>query len=97
MSNMVTKNIKPILKDERGMFFEVINSINIKHVVVTTFHKGAIRGNQFRKNMDLYFFLTTGKIKLVTQSTVDHLRKETIMTQGSLAFIPRGIAFAFYI
>ena len=51
------RQLKPLLEDERGLFFEVLNNITIKHVVVTTFTKNAKRGNQFRKNMDQYFFL----------------------------------------
>ena len=49
---MEAKKIDPILKDDRGLFFEVANKLEIRHIVVTTFNKNSIRGNQFRKNMD---------------------------------------------
>ena len=61
----------PILSDERGLFFEVLNKVNITHVIVTTFTKNAVRGNQFRKTMDQYFFLTSGKLKLITKKPDD--------------------------
>jgi len=48
--------LEPILNDERGLFFEVLNKTEITHIIVTTFTKDAVRGNQFRKNMDQYFF-----------------------------------------
>ena len=48
---METKKIDPILKDDRGLFFEVANKLEIRHIVVTTFNKNSIRGNQFRKNI----------------------------------------------
>ena len=85
--------LKPLLEDERGLFFEVLNNIEIRHVVVTTFTKNAKRGNQFRKNMDQYFFLISGKVKVITQSMGNGNRQETKMSQGSLLYIPRGIAF----
>ena len=85
--------ISPILKDERGLFFEVLNNTEIKHVVVTTFTKNAKRGNQFRKNMDQYFFLASGKVKVVTKLMETNQSKENYMTQGSLLFIPRGLGF----
>ena len=76
------------------MFFEVLNKINISHVIVTTFKKNAIRGNQYRKNMDQYFFLTSGKLKLVTKKPNDSDdKKEMDMIQGTMVFIPKGIAF----
>ncbi|MGQ0376490.1 MAG: hypothetical protein ACT4OW_03175 [Nitrososphaerota archaeon] len=94
MEEIKIEYIKPILKDERGLFFEVINNLLIKHIVVTTFLRGAIRGNQYRKNTDQFFFLTLGKIKLITQSMSDKMRKEVIMIPGSLVYIPREVAFA---
>ena len=85
--------IKRLLEDERGLFFEVLNNIEIKHLVVTTFTKNAKRGNQYRKNMDQYFFLASGKVKVITKSMDTGERKENDMIQGSLLFIPKGIAF----
>ena len=85
--------IKPLLEDERGFFFEVLNNIMIKHVVVTTFTKNAKRGNQFRKKMDQYFFLASGKVKVITKSLETNERKENNLIQGSMLFIPKGIAF----
>jgi len=93
MNSVKANQISPILKDERGLFFEVLNNIEIKHIVVTTFTKNAKRGNQFRKNMDQYFFLASGKVKVITKSMKTNLRKENNMIQGSLLFIPREIAF----
>ena len=93
MSKVSISQINPILKDERGLFFEVSNNNLIKHIVVTTFKKGAVRGNQFRKNMDQYFFLASGKAKVITQSVENGEKQETNLVQGSLLFIPRGIAF----
>ena len=90
---METKKIDPILKDDRGLFFEVANKLEIRHIVVTTFNKNAIRGNQFRKNMDQYFFLISGKAKLVTKSLNNSTKNETQLTQGSLVYIPRNTAF----
>lgn len=85
--------LKPLLEDERGLFFEVLNNIEIRHVVVTTFTKNAKRGNQFRKNMDQYFFLASGKVKVITKSMETSEQKENNMIQGSMLFIPKGIAF----
>lgn len=85
--------LKPLLEDERGLFFEVLNNIEIRHVVVTTFTKNAKRGNQFRKNMDQYFFLASGKVKVITKSMETNEQKENNMIQGSMLFIPKGIAF----
>ena len=93
LNMMETKKIDPILKDDRGLFFEVANKLEIRHIVVTTFNKNAIRGNQFRKNMDQYFFLISGKAKLVTKSLNNSTKNETQLTQGSLAYIPRNTAF----
>ena len=90
---METKKIDPILKDDRGLFFEVANKLEIRHIVVTTFNKNSIRGNQFRKNMDQYFFLISGKAKLITKSLNDSTKNETQLTQGSLSYIPRNTAF----
>jgi len=94
MNNVKIEKIQPILADERGFFFEIINNLDIKHIIVTTFRKNAIRGNQFRSNMDQYFFLISGKTKLVLQSPQNNNKKEIEMTQGSFIFIPRGMAFA---
>ena len=56
--------------------------------------KNAIRGNQYRKNMDQYFFLTSGKLKLITKKPNDSDdKKEMDMIQGTMVFIPKGIAF----
>ncbi len=85
--------LKPLLEDGRGLFFEVLNNVEIRHVVVTTFTKNSKRGNQFRKNMDQYFFLASGKVKVITKSMNTQERKENNMIQGSMLFIPRGIAF----
>ena len=90
---MKVEKIEPILKDDRGLFFEVANKLEIRHIVVTTFNKNSIRGNQFRKNMDQYFFLISGKAKLVTKSLNNSIKNETQLTQGSLAYIPRNTAF----
>ena len=43
--------------------------------------------------MDQYFFLASGKVKVITKSMKTNLRKENNMIQGSLLFIPREIAF----
>ena len=94
MSSVKKYQLNPILSDERGLFFEVLNKINISHVIVTTFKKNAIRGNQYRKNMDQYFFLTSGKLKLITMKPNDSDdKKEMDMIQGTMVFIPKGIAF----
>ena len=93
MEDVKLIQLDPILDDERGLFFEVLNGISVKHIVVTTFTKGAVRGNQFRKKMDQYFFLTSGKAKVITQSLETGERKVTYMKQGSLLFIPKGTAF----
>ena len=90
---MEAKKIEPILKDERGLFFEVVNKLEIRHIVVTTFNKNSIRGNQFRKNMDQYFFLISGKAKLVTKPLDSSTKNETHLIQGSLVYIPRNTAF----
>jgi len=90
---MEAKKIEPILKDERGLFFEVVNKLEIRHIVVTTFNENSVRGNQFRKNMDQYFFLISGKAKLITKSLDSSTKNETHLTQGSLAYIPRNTAF----
>jgi len=86
--------LTPILSDERGLFFEVLNKVNITHVIVTTFTKNAVRGNQFRKTMDQYFFLTSGKLKLITKKpdNPDDCN-EIEMVQGTMVFIPKGYAF----
>ena len=94
MSSVKKYQLNPILSDERGLFFEVLNKINISHVIVTTFKKNAIRGNQYRKNMDQYFFLTSGKLKLITKKPNDSDDKKKMdMIQGTMVFIPKGIAF----
>jgi len=93
MGKIKIEQISPLLQDERGLFFEVSNNSVIKHIVITTFHKGSIRGNQFRKNMDQFFFLTSGKIKLITQSPDGKNRNEVILVQGTLVYIPRNTAF----
>jgi dTDP-4-dehydrorhamnose 3,5-epimerase-like enzyme len=86
--------IEPILSDERGLFFEVLNKIDVRHVIVTTFSKNAVRGNQIRKNMDQYFFLTTGKLKLILLDPENSNDSHEIeMIQGTMVFIPRGYAF----
>ena len=90
---MESKKIDPILKDDRGLFFEVANKLEIRHIVVTTFNKNSIRGNQFRKNMDQYFFLISGKAKLITKSLDNSAKNETQLVQGNLAYIPRNTAF----
>jgi len=94
MSSVKKYQLNPILSDERGLFFEVLNKINISHVIVTTFKKNAIRGNQYRKNMDQYFFLTSGKLKLITKKPNDtDAERQMDMIQGTMVFIPKGIAF----
>ena len=94
MSSVKKYQLNPILSDKRGLFFEVLNKINISHVIVTTFKKNAIRGNQYRKNMNQYFFLTSGKLKLIAKKPNDsNDKKEIEMIQGTMVFIPKGIAF----
>ena len=94
MSSVKKYQLNPILSDERGLFFEVLNKINISHVIVTTFKKNAVRGNQYRKNMDQYFFLTSGKLKLITKNPNDiDDERQMDMIQGTMVFIPKGIAF----
>ena len=94
MSSVKKYQLNPILSDERGLFFEVLNKINISHVIVTTFKKNAIRGNQYRKNMNQYFFLTSGKLKLITKKPDDPDDcNEMEMIQGTMVFIPNGYAF----
>ncbi len=94
MNSVRKYQLDPILSDERGLFFEVLNKIDITHIIVTTFTKDAIRGNQFRKKMDQYFFLTSGKLKLILlnpENSDD--RHEIDMVQGTMVFIPKGYAF----
>jgi dTDP-4-dehydrorhamnose 3,5-epimerase-like enzyme len=44
--------------------------------------------------MDQYFFLTSGKLKLITKKPNDSDdKKEMDMIQGTMVFIPKGIAF----
>ena len=43
--------------------------------------------------MDHYFFLTTGKLRVITKSLEQNDRSETIMSQGSLIYMPRNTAF----
>jgi len=94
MSSVKKYQLNPILSDERGLFFEVLNKISISHVIVTTFKKNAVRGNQYRKNMDQYFFLTSGKLKLITKNPNDiDDERQMDMIQGTMVFIPKGIAF----
>ena len=86
--------LEPILNDDRGLFFEVLNKTEITHIIVTTFTKNAVRGNQFRKNMDQYFFLTSGKLKVILVDPINpDDRHEIEMIQGSMVFIPKGYAF----
>lgn len=94
MNSIKKFELKPILNDERGLFFEVLNKTEITHIIVTTFTKNAVRGNQFRKNMDQYFFLTSGKLKVILVDPVNSDdRHEIQMIQGSMVFIPKGYAF----
>ena len=94
MPSIKKYQLNPILSDERGLFFEVLNNVQIAHVIVTTFKKNAVRGNQYRNKMDQYFFLTSGKLKLITKNPDMSDDKEvTKMTQGTMVFIPKGIAF----
>ena len=94
MNSIKKFELKPILNDERGLFFEVLNKTEITHIIVTTFTKNAVRGNQFRKNMDQYFFLTSGKLKVILVDPVNSDdRHEIEMIQGSMVFIPKGYAF----
>ena len=94
MSSVKKYQLNPILSDERGLFFEVLNKISISLVIVTTFKKNAVRGNQYRKNMDQYFFLTSGKLKLITKNPNDiDDERQMDMIQGTMVFIPKGIAF----
>ena len=46
---MKVEKIEPILKDDRGLFFEVANKLEIKHIVVTTFNKYASKGTGFHR------------------------------------------------
>ena len=94
MNSVRKYQLDPILSDERGLFFEVLNKTDITHIIVTTFTKDAIRGNQFRKKMDQYFFLTSGQLKLILlnpENSDD--RHEIDMVQGTMVFIPKGYAF----
>tara|TARA_Y100000588_G_scaffold87478_1_gene93226 strand:+ start:2984 stop:3427 length:444 start_codon:yes stop_codon:yes gene_type:complete len=94
MNSIKKFELKPILNDQRGLFFEVLNKTEITHIIVTTFTKNAVRGNQFRKNMDQYFFLTSGKLKVILVDPVNSDdRHEIEMIQGSMVFIPKGYAF----
>jgi len=94
MPSIKKYQLNPILSDERGLFFEVLNNIQISHVIVTTFKKNAVRGNQYRNKMDQYFFLTSGKLKLITKNpNMSDGKNVTEMIQGTMVFIPKGIAF----
>lgn len=93
MMSVQVKSIEPILKDDRGSFFEVANDQEIRHIVVTTFTKGAIRGNQFRNNMDQYFFLVSGQVKVITKPIDNGSRQVSTLSSGSLIYIPRKTAF----
>ena len=94
MPSVKKYQLNPILSDERGLFFEVLNKISISHVIITTFKKNAIRGNQYRENMNQYFFLASGKLKLITKKPDgSDDKKEIEMIQGTMVFIPKGIAF----
>ena len=94
MPSVKKYQLNPILSDERGLFFEVFNKIRISHVIITTFKKNAIRGNQYRENMNQYFFLASGKLKLITKKPDgSDDKKEIEMIQGTMVFIPKGIAF----
>ena len=94
MNSIKKFELEPILNDERGLFFEVLNKTEITHIIVTTFTKNAVRGNQFRKNMDQYFFLTSGKLKVILVDPINPDDRHDIeMIQGSMVFIPKGYAF----
>jgi len=93
MNNLKITKLNPLLKDSRGSFFEVMNNDNINHIVVTTFTKNAVRGNQYRNNMDQYFFLISGKAKLLTKPIENENIEETLLEPGSLIFIPRKTVF----
>ena len=63
-------------------------------IVITTFTKGAVRGNQFRTNMDQYFFVVSGQVKVITKSIESGIKQVSTLSSGSLIYIPRRTAFA---
>ena len=77
MNSIKKFELEPILNDERGLFFEVLNKTQITHIIVTTFTKNAVRGNHFHKKttqitfiisgeVDYYFKLPISKIKVLS-------------------------------
>ena len=93
MNLIEIKKIEPILEDDRGKFIEICNDLEINHIVITTFSKNAIRGNQYRNNMDQYFYLISGRLKIITQSIDGKNRTEHILSTSKQIFIPRKTAF----
>ena len=87
------KKIEPILEDERGKFIEICNGLKINHIVITTFSKNAVRGNQYRNNMDQYFYLISGRLKVITQSIEGENKMEHILSSSQQIYIPRKTAF----
>lgn len=73
----------PSFVDERGEIVDLLENENINAVTVVTFRRGAVRGNHYHKQTTQWNYLTSGKIKLVSQVPGKEI-VEVVMSPGDL-------------
>ena len=79
--------------DDRGEIIDLIENEEINAVTIVTFRKGAVRGNHYHKETLQWNYLTSGKIRLITQ-IVGQSATETIMRPRDFVLIEPNVRHA---
>ena len=85
---MKTIKLKVNYRDRRGKITDMIEGESINAVTKVTFNKGAIRGNHFHKKTIQYNYLLTGKIKLLTQTGKEKIKKTIVKSKSLFVIFP---------
>ena len=60
-------NIRPAVKDKRGVIVDLLEKENINAVTLVSFKKNAVRGNHFHKKTHQWNYLLSGLLRLKAQ------------------------------
>src|SRR3989338_2528675 len=71
MKQEFVKKILPAFKDKRGVIFDILDNMKIRHVGLIRSRVGAIRGNHYHKLATQYIYVLDGKIEVGVADYID--------------------------
>ncbi len=88
--------LKPsfVRKDERGTFTEVFNEGNWQTLLTGTMTPGAVMGNHYHKETDVYFYVMAGAVEIKTLDVFSGAREVFELHSGEGVILPMNESHA---